>query len=68
MIRIATTLLILFAAAGCATRAWAPLASHTIAVGPDQSRDVVWLENSQGTIVRCTDTAEGPVCVRTARR
>ena len=66
MLRTAMPLLLLVT--GCAAPAWTPLASHTIAVGPDQSRDVVWLESAAGAVVRCTDTAQGPVCTRVARR
>lgn len=49
--------------AGCAT--YTPIASHTVATGPDQQADVVWLIDDSGSdpvVVRCSPTPEGPVC------
>lgn len=50
-------------AMGCAT--YTPIASHTVATGPDRQADVVWLIDETGddpVVIRCSDGPQGPVC------
>jgi hypothetical protein len=53
--------LALVSAIGCAPTMHAALSTHTVQVGPEQSTDVVWIEDSHGTVYRCTG-ANGPSC------
>lgn len=39
-----------------------PMASHTIAVGENQEVDVIWVQRLEKDLVRCQNTAQGPVC------
>ena len=52
----------LLAGGGCMPM-YQPLASHTLAVGPDQQIDVVWVLRDATLVLRCQNTAQGPVCV-----
>lgn len=50
----------LFAIAGCGGTAYYTLSSHTVSVAPDQEQDVVWLEDSNGNVYRCTQASCSP--------
>ena len=55
-------------AAGCAP-VYAPLSSHTLNVGdPAPDEDVVWVTRDSVQILRCSNTAQGPVCVTAQSR
>lgn len=56
---IALVLLPLVAACGVAPYA---LSNHTLAVGPNQETDVVWVVRD-GRVVRCFTDAQGPICM-----
>ena len=47
---------------------YSPIASHTLAAGADVETDVVWLIESDVRVVRCGNTAQGPVCIRAGIR
>ncbi len=55
-------LLLASSALGCAPR-YLPLASHTPMTAENQETDVVWVTEEQATVKRCSNTAQGPVCV-----
>lgn len=58
---IVLTLLALVAP-GCT--AFVPAAVHTIDVAPGRQADVVWMLDQDYSMFRCSDSVNGPVCVK----
>jgi len=58
---LAAAVAVLFLATGCAQPIYL-LASHVTKTGPDKEADDIWILHDS-TLKRCTETAEGPVCV-----
>lgn len=48
--------------AGCRVAPYA-LSNHTLAVGPNQQTDVVWVVRDGRVVMRCFTDAQGPICM-----
>lgn len=59
-----TALVALLGTAACGGAYYQGLSGHTVATGPDQEMDVVWVLENNKRVLRCAPTAQGPVCTR----
>ncbi len=70
MTRMAVLLVVTSMLGGCVefVPAYAPVASHTLKVTPEQDADVVWVQRlnvaeEKITLYRCHNAPEGPSCL-----
>jgi hypothetical protein len=62
---IAIGIVALVEAAGCTpVTMYSTMSTHTLDTAADQQTDVVWLLESNKGLLRCSNSATGPVCVK----